>query len=275
MSKQCEGQITRGKTARNRLRRVDNFLLAYDAKLLCRKDGDFEQALWVDLGYGAEPTTTLESAERLRKQCPGLPILGVEIDPERVEKAQSHTDEITHFRLGGFNLPLQVNPGGSSERVRGMRAFNVLRQYNESAVIDAYDRLASQVLPGGLIFEGTSDPYGRTWVANLIRCHPDDTALWKIESLVFSTSFKLTFDPADFQPVLPKNLIHHMVPGDPIYQFMESWKRAALETVHHKVWGMRQWFVAAAERLAGMGYSIDLQRRWITRGWLIWRNPIL
>lgn len=275
MAGRIEGQITRGKTARNRLRRVDNFLLAYDPKLLCRNDGEFDQALWVDLGYGAEPTTTLESAARFRKQCPGLPILGVEIDPERVERALSQADEITRFRLGGFNLPLQANDNGIPERVRGMRAFNVLRQYDESAVIDAYDLLASQVLPGGLIFEGTSDPYGRTWVANLIRCHPEPGVSWKIESLVFSTSFKLEFEPADFQPVLPKNLIHHMVPGDPIFQFMESWKRAARETVHHRVWGMRQWFVAAAERLAEMGYSIDLQRRWVTRGWIVWRNPAL
>ncbi|MET0084485.1 MAG: class I SAM-dependent methyltransferase [Sedimenticola sp.] len=275
MAKRCEGEITRGKTARNRLRRVDNFLLAYDPNLLCRQDGEFSDALWVDLGYGAEPTTALESAERFRKKCPGLPLLGVEIDPERVERAQPHADQITHFRLGGFNLPLRQDAAGPCERVRGIRAFNVLRQYEESAVLQAYERLASQVLPGGLIFEGTSDPYGRTWVANLIRCHIDEDTPWRIESLVFSTSFKLTFDPADFQPVLPKNLIHHMQPGEPIFNFMESWKQAARETAHQKVWGMRQWFVAAAERLAEMGYPIDLQRRWVTRGWLVWRNPLL
>jgi hypothetical protein len=35
-SKKPEGQSTRGKTAANRLRRVDNFLLLYDPALLRR-----------------------------------------------------------------------------------------------------------------------------------------------------------------------------------------------------------------------------------------------
>jgi hypothetical protein len=59
------GEPTRGKTARNRLRRVDNFLAMYDPSLLRRSDGDFAGAWVVDLGYGEEPWTTLESAARL------------------------------------------------------------------------------------------------------------------------------------------------------------------------------------------------------------------
>ncbi|NJN95501.1 MAG: hypothetical protein HC875_16015 [Anaerolineales bacterium] len=53
-----EGQATRGKTARNRLRRVDNFLLKYDPGLLSRTDGPYARAFYVDLGFGAEPVTT-------------------------------------------------------------------------------------------------------------------------------------------------------------------------------------------------------------------------
>jgi len=74
------GQLTRGKTARNRLRRVDNFVMQYDPFLLRRGD----DALFVDVGFGAEPITTLESAVRFRRLNPSLRVLGVEIDRERV-----------------------------------------------------------------------------------------------------------------------------------------------------------------------------------------------
>ena len=124
ISKKPEGQPTRGKTASNRLRRVDNFILLYEPSLLTRVDGLFAQSLFVDLGYGFDPRTTLESASRFRKLNPDLKILGVEIDKERVEAALPFADDKTYFRLGGFNLPLQ--PG---ERVGLIRAFNVLRQY--------------------------------------------------------------------------------------------------------------------------------------------------
>jgi hypothetical protein len=38
-----------------------------------------------------------------------------------------------------------------------------------------------------------------------------------VEALVFSTNCRLGFDLTDFQAVLPKNYIHHVVPGEPIY----------------------------------------------------------
>ncbi|MEZ4769307.1 MAG: hypothetical protein R2844_12875 [Caldilineales bacterium] len=65
-----QGQPTRGKTAPNRLRRVDNFLALYDPALFRREDGAFRGALYADLGFGAEPVTTLESAARLRRSTP-------------------------------------------------------------------------------------------------------------------------------------------------------------------------------------------------------------
>lgn len=264
--KKPQGQITRGKTASNRLRRVDNFLIQYAPDLIRRMDGDFARAFFVDLGYGAQATTTLEAAERLRALNPHLPILGVEIDPQRVAAALPYADEHTHFRLGGFNLPLL--PG---ERVKIIRAFNVLRQYKEAEFAPAYAQLAPYVLPGGLMIEGTSDPFGRIWVANLVR-KTETGSGWDWEALVFSTNFRLGFEPSDFQAVLPKNLIHHVVPGELIYDFFSAWRRAAAETVHYKVWGVRQWFGQAALRLAGQGFAIDTRRKWLAHGWLVWRG---
>jgi hypothetical protein len=49
VSKKPEGQPTRGKTASNRLRRVDNFILLYEPSLLSRTDGLFADSLFVDL----------------------------------------------------------------------------------------------------------------------------------------------------------------------------------------------------------------------------------
>lgn len=266
-----QGQPTRGKTARNRLRRVDNFLMMHDATLLRRCDGPFQNAFFVDLGYGAEPITTLESAYRLRRLNPTLPFLGVEIDPERVDAAQPHADAQTHFRLGGFNVPLRTDAGQSRETVRAIRAFNVLRQYAEEDVADAYAQMARYVLPGGLVIEGTSDPLGRLWVANLLRKPPNsppDMPLHR-EALVFSTNFRVGFNPGDFQAVLPKNFIHRMVPGTSIYAFFQAWKSAHAETMGLRVWGGRQWFVAAAENLAARGWAIDTRRKWLRKGYLI------
>jgi hypothetical protein len=270
-----EGQATRGKTARNRLRRVDNFLLAYDPDLLTRADGPFARAFFVDLGYGDEPITTLETARRLRRLRPGLYVLGVEIDPERVAAAQPFADALTVFRRGGFNLPLQRWPDGAPETVRLVRAFNVLRQYDESAVAGAYERLSQYLLPGGLLVEGTSDPFGSLWVANLARRLPSlhAEAAWEMEALVFGTNFRTGFDPGHFQAVLPKNYIHRVVPGEPIHQFFLDWKQAALETSTLRVWGPRQWFAAAAQHLAGRGYRLALRRKWLRQGWLVWQQP--
>jgi len=259
-----EGQPTRGKTASNRLRRVDNFLLLYEPSLLTRTDGRFAASCFVDLGYGFDARTTLESASRFRRLNPTLPILGVEIDKERVEAALPFADARTHFRLGGFNLPLQ--PG---ESVRLIRAFNVLRQYEEKDFVPAYERLAEYVLPSGLMIEGTSTPFGQIWSANLARKMDDGG--WEMEALIFSTNFRLGFDVEEFQTILPKNYIHHVVKGEPIFDFFEAWKRSAAETSHARTFGLRQWFVAAAESLAAKGYEINVQKKFLSKGFMIWQ----
>ena len=282
-SRKPEGLPTRGKTASNRLRRVDNFILLYEPSLLTRIDNRFSHSMFVDLGYGFDARTTLESAERFRRVNPNLKILGVEIDKERVEAALPFADDKTFFRLGGFNLPLK-----EGEHVRLIRAFNVLRQYEEKDFAPAYERLAEYVLPGGLMIEGTSNPYGSIWCANVARQVEDSNPVvdvrnpekrigelgirdWRLEALVFSTNFRLGFEPEEFQTILPKNLIHRVVKGEPIFDFFEAWKKSAAETSATRTYGDKQWFIATAERLAERGYEIAVQRKWLTRGFLIWK----
>jgi len=279
VSKKPEGLPTRGKTASNRLRRVDNFIMLYEPSLLTRTDGLFTDAMFVDLGYGFDARTTLESASRFRRLNPKLKILGVEIDKERVEAALPFADEKTFFRLGGFNLPLKAG-----EHVRLIRAFNVLRQYEEEDFAPAYERLAEYILPGGLMIEGTSNPFGSVWCANVVRRVMESGSSlltiqkqasglhnWKFEALVFSTNFRLGFDVEEFQTILPKNLIHLVVKGEPIFDFFEVWKSAASETSAMKTYGVRQWFIAAAERLAERGYTVATQSKWLAKGYLIWK----
>jgi len=274
------GQPTRGKTAENRLRRVDNFILLYEPSVLTRTDGLYSDSFFLDLGYGVDPRTTLESASRFRKLNPKLRIIGVEIDKERVEAALPYADEITNFRMGGFNLPLQTG-----ESVRLIQAFNVLRQYEEADFAPAYEHLAEYTLSGGLMIEGTSTPFGNLWCANLVRRLESRSKLlenrpqsvgfqsyWKLEAFVFSTNFHSGFDVEEFQTILPKNLIHHMVEGEPIYDFFETWKRSAAETSSAKVFGLKNWFVSAAESLEQKGYKINTQRKFLSKGYLIWEQ---
>jgi hypothetical protein len=75
----------------------------------------------------------------------------------------------------------------------------------------AYERLAEYVLPGGLMIEGTSTPFGQLVGGECRRMTAERK--WKMEALVFSTNFRMGFDITDFQAVLPKNHIHHMVAG--------------------------------------------------------------
>jgi len=264
-SKKPMGLPTRGKTASNRLRRVDNFILFYEPSLLTRTDGLFADSLFIDLGYGFDARTTLESAERFRRVNPALKILGVEIDKERVDAALPFADEKTFFRLGGFNLPLQKH-----ERVRLIRAFNVLRQYEEKDFLPAYETLAPYVLPGGLMIEGTSNPFGSIWVANLARM--DANGQWKMEALVFSTNFHMGFDVGEFQTILPKNLIHRVIQGEVIYDFFEAWKASASEMSAVKTYGVKQWFISTAEQLAKKGFDVETQRKWLAKGYLIWNQ---
>lgn len=258
------GQITRGKTAPNRLRKVDLFTILYARESLTQPIKDCKRAFFVDLGYGREVFTTLESAARYRALNPQLAVLGVEIDPERVQAALPFADELTFFRLGGFNIPLEAG-----ESVRLVRAFNVLRQYEESQVAEAHREMGRGLVAGGLLLEGTSDPFGRVWVCNLVRKTPEEEM--RPEGLVFGTNFRLGFDPALFQPVLPKNYIHRMVPGEPIQAFMEAWKRAAARQGSLRAFGLRQWFGAAARDLAGEGYRIETRKAFLDQGLLVWK----
>ena len=268
---------TRGKTAPNRLRRVDHLVAAWDAALLRRRDGGFATAPFVDLGFGGSPVTTLELARRLRRIAPDLPVVGVENDRGRVRTAQAavagHGGEPpVRFIEGGFDL-------GTAAPARGIRAFNVLRKYEEAHVGPAFRAMGAATLPGGLIVEGTSDPSGRVWTALLVRRAATDSLVGsaeprlELEAMVFGTNFRASLDAEAFQAVLPKRLIHRVVPGEPVHAFMSDWSRLRRIEAGSETWGPRYAFSRLALGLRAAGHAIDAPERHARRGWIIWRTP--
>src|SRR6478672_11811523 len=138
------GTVTRGTTNPNRLRRVDRWLAGPEAWRL-RRAGP--APVVVDLGYGASPVTAVELHDRLRRVRPDVEVVGIEIDPARPLARPG-----LRFAVGGFEVPL---PGGGRPVV--VRAFNVLRQYDEDAVPGAWATTVARLAPRGLPVDGTGD----------------------------------------------------------------------------------------------------------------------
>jgi hypothetical protein len=239
------GLPTRGTTNANRLRRVDRWLLATQIPRL----RDSAAPLVVDLGYGASAVTTLELVERLGPEVDGLQVVGLEIDPERVAAVAAERDPPrVDFRVGGFELaglqPVLV------------RAFNVLRQYDEESAARAWDTMRAALGPGGLIVEGTCDEFGRrsAWVAL-----DADGPL----TLTLSTRVSDIATPSDLAERLPKALIHHNVPGQPVHGFLRALDAAWAAAAGLSTFGPRQRWTAAVEALAEQGWPlVGSSRRW-------------
>ena len=239
------GLPTRGTTNANRLRRVDRWILATQVPRL----RDCPRPLVVDLGYGASAVTTLELVERLSPEVDRLEVVGLEIDPARVAAVAADRDPPrVDFRVGGFELaglqPVLV------------RAFNVLRQYDEASAAQAWDTMRAALGPGGVIAEGTCDEWGRrsAWVAL-----DADGPL----TLTFAVRVADIGTPSDLAERLPKALIHHNVPGQPIHEFLRAFDGTWAAAAGLSTFGPRQRWVAAVEALADQGWPlVGSTRRW-------------
>ena len=242
------GDITRGTTNPNRLRRVDRWVLHQVCSTI-RKSVD---PLVVDLGYGALPVTTKELFDRLRKHVrPDVEVVGIEIDPDRVQEAKPIEQPGLSFKYGGFEIPT-----GDRKPIM-IRAFNVLRQYDESEVLDAWQTMTNRLAPNGYLVEGTCDEIGRRSVWVSLRAGQSEP-----ETITFSTHIGSLDKPSDLAPRLPKVLIHRNVPGEKIYEFLQAFDRAWLSQSGLIPFGSRQRFVAAVEQLALQYPILDNKVRW-------------
>lgn len=256
------GQHTRGKTATNRLRQVDVFTVLALADALAGPS-----PLAVDVGFGAQAWTTLEMAERWRRAQPGLRVLGIEIDPERVDAAQRFADPpATRFALGGFN----VTAATAGEPARVIRCYNVLRQYDEDAVADALAQMAAALEPGGVLIEGTSNPTGGMVAFDVWRAAGGDGPGGLSHAmLVFGTNFAEDLEPRDFQTILPKRLIHRMLDVEPA-RFFGDWERAAAIARGTGAASPKQrWAETAAILRERFGWPVDPRPRLSERGYLV------
>lgn len=244
------GDITRGTTNPNRLRRVDRWML----HAVCGTIRACDDPIVVDLGYGATPVTTLEMFERFQKHVRSdLEVVGIEIDPDRVSEAQSVAQPGLSFSYGGFEVPL---PNGRSPIA--IRAFNVLRQYEESQVLGSWTQMAARLAPNGFLVEGTCDEIGRrsTWVSIRAGNSIPDT-------LTISVHVGSLESPSDIAPRLPKALIHRNIPGERIYDFLHAFDRAWDSHSALIPFGARQRWVATIESLVHQGLPImDNKVRW-------------
>lgn len=203
----------------------------------------------VDLGYGASGVTARELADRLRQVRADVAVVGLEISAERVAAAEPLTRPGLRFALGGFEIPL---PG----RVRIIRAFNVLRQYDESQVAAAWALMQSRLDDDGLIVDGTCDELGRlaAWVA-ISASGP--------ESLTVSLRLRDLQDPATVAERLPKALIHRNVPGEAVHAYLSALGGAWARSVGYSAYGARQRFRRTALTLQQEGWPLlDDESRW-------------
>lgn len=232
------GLPTRGTTSPNRLRRVDRYLSATQAARL-RAAPD---PLVVDLGFGHSAVTTVELAHRLASVRPDVSVLGLEIDPERVDAALPAADPPRlRFAKGGFEL--------AGYRPVLVRAMNVLRQYDEPSAAQAWSTLCAGLAPGGVLVEGTTDELGRRgcWVTL------DATGPLTL-TLAARTADLPT--PGALAERLPKALIHRNVPGQPVHAFLAAFDGAWAGAAPYAAFGPRQRWVAAAERLVEDGWPV-------------------
>jgi hypothetical protein len=246
-----EGTITRGTTAPNRLRRVDRWIAGVHGPLLHRQD----RPLVVDLGYGASPVTTAELFTRLRTVHPRVEVVGMEIDPLRVAAARPYEREGLSFRLGGFELPVERPP-------TLIRAFNVLRQYEEAEAWRAWHRLCAGLAPDGVLVEGTCDEIGRraVWVTLRPgrslpvprggRPGAGRATVAVPETITFAAHLASLPRPSELAERLPKTLIHRNLPGERVHELLISFDRAWAAVAPQSVFGPRQRWIAAVELLA-------------------------
>jgi len=207
------------------------------------------EPLVIDLGYGATAVTTVELASRVHRLFPSARVLGLEIDPERVERAMPFADPPRiDFARGGFEL--------AGRRPQLVRAMNVLRQYDEQPALDAWDEIVARLAPGGVLVEGTCDEIGRvaTWVL-VDAAGP--------QSLTLACATEHLARPEILAERLPKALIHHNVPGENIHRLITALGSAWDQSAGLSVFSARQRWAASVQRLVDQGWPVlDGPRRW-------------
>jgi hypothetical protein len=206
----------------------------------------------VDLGFGASPITVLELRDRLLKVNPQVRVVGIEIDKDRVARGLEVAEPGLDFLLGGFETPL---PTGV-DRADVIRAFNVLRQYDERDVPAAWNLMISRLSNTGVLVEGTCNEIGR--ISSWVTLNREGPRLFTISLHLGSLE-----QPSVVAERLPKALIHHNLPGERIHEYLKALDQTWANHAALGTFGALQRWLAVCETLAAAGWPIVVNRkRW-------------
>jgi hypothetical protein len=91
-------------------------------------------------------------------------------------------------------------------------------------------------------------------------------------SLTLAARLSTLDGPGTFAERLPKALIHHNVPGQPVHGFLTALEDAWRAAVPYAAFGARQRWTSTVERVSATGWPVlDRRRRWrlgeITVAW--------
>lgn len=212
--------------------------------------------VFIDLGFGERPVTTLETANAL----PFGTVIGMEADQRFALAAASSERKGVRFIHGDFSaLPLLP-------RARVVRVMNVLRSHREEEVAGIHALLLNALVDGGLLVEGSADPDGSLLCAHLIRRRGD---VGVREGLLFFTSFAHGFAPIQFRDWLPRDLRRGVRPETWIASVFERWT-SAWQAVRSD--DPRGSFIRSCEALSRRGEPVDAALA--PRGFLIWRPGV-
>ncbi len=209
------GQL-RGRTRAGRLRGWDAWMVARLSDLL--------PAGCVDIGTGDEADTVAELSEVLTPL--GCPLAVLEVHPGRAARATE--------RLAPHGVEVQCRDAlaGQGDGVAGVvRCANVLRQYPVADIPAAHCALATEVRPGGVVLEGSSDTDGHVFSFYVLRRGGNTL---QREALVFGTDFVRGFAPIQFRDYLPRDVRRQVQPGGVLEAWFGRWTAAwsAVRTGH-------------------------------------------
>jgi hypothetical protein len=253
----------RARTRAGRLACLDTWLLRREPALISGTD---VPPLFVDVGFGERPVTTLETADALRSLHPALRVIGFELDESRARQAQQeYASEHVSFVRGGFHEVAVCEPKAGIVRV-----MNVLRSYSPEQVGAIHATLAEGLRDGGLLIEGTSDAAGHVLVAWLIR---REAGVASKEALLLHTDFVRGFCPWLLRDFLPRDIRRGVHPGTPIHVLLSEWHAAWSVVRAQGVKSPRELFlrslVSLATQRADVDPCIDLEP-----GFALWRVAV-
>lgn len=240
-------RLVRGRTRPGRLSVVDDYFEVAERELVRAEMGG---AVFVDIGIGDDPATTLETAARLRAVRPGLVVVGVDVEPGRIRRARAVASHVT-WRNASFDWRTDTR-----ERAKIVRIMNVLRAYPAAVRERLLEQLVPTLIDGALVVEGSTCATGDVVAARLIRKRHGSLA---VEGVFFATGFRRGFAPEMFRDRMPRD--ERRGSNAPFAGLFDAWTAVWLEVRERGESDPRACFRACAAGLPALGFEARLVSR--------------